>query len=196
MKGRSSGFIWDPTKYFAIHYFSTCIIIEGFHEEKHVHCGHSEWKWPFLDCCREPGWTSEMHQTSCMCAGAGMPDSVLHKSTSNVYLFLPISHHTCTSTATSLLICNMCIPVCCKWIKRSDLSWLCLLNVASTSTWWNGCESFQSELISSSHQLAVCIFWRIRYVLLLKEFSLEIAHCANKCTFIHTVDRQKCRWGV
>lgn len=31
---RILGFIWDPRKYSAIHYFSICIIIEGYHEEK------------------------------------------------------------------------------------------------------------------------------------------------------------------
>lgn len=31
---RILGFIWDPQKYFAIHYFSTCIIIESNHEER------------------------------------------------------------------------------------------------------------------------------------------------------------------
>lgn len=33
MEVRILGFIWDPQKYSAIHYFSTCIIIEGYEEK-------------------------------------------------------------------------------------------------------------------------------------------------------------------
>lgn len=58
-------------------------------------------------------WRCIKHQCVCLCVRGGLfglPDSVLH-----VYLLLPVSYHTCTSTATCVLPCNICIIV---WWKR------------------------------------------------------------------------------
>lgn len=118
-KGRSLGFIWDPQIYFSKHCFTTVIIIEGHHER-------GVYLYPKATGLLQPqprrpqptlvlvalylvGHLRCFKHHVCVCAG-GFWTTTFSASyrTSNGYIFLPVSHHTCTSTAISLLICQIC----------------------------------------------------------------------------------------
>lgn len=71
----------------------------------------------FVDHCGQPNWTWCIKHHVCVWWVWTATFSASYSS-SNGYLFLIISHYTCTSTVTSLPVCNVCTPVCWKWIKQ------------------------------------------------------------------------------
>lgn len=173
MEVRILGFIWDPRKYSAIHYFSTCIIIEGYLEEKciTVFASHSyksnaasysfrlqsfsyfdkSCSDLFVDHCRRPSWTFEMHWTPmcvCVCVmGGGCLDC-------QIQCYMPAMFtSSCQLATTSAQALQQVSSSFVIFVSLYDVKWIkkLIIMVVFISFW-------QSQVVSTSSQQLVCVY--------------------------------------
>lgn len=168
IKGSISGVIWDPLFLFVnMASFFFLIIIQDLYIAPYIY--NSTVALSALTAVCLAFVDSLVGLWRCIkrrsvCAGAVWSASYI---TSHVYLFLPVSNHACTTAATCLLLCNICILVMMKMDKEIGRSSFLF---GLDNQMWRNCFLLMKLLLeltkvrSSSCQLVVCICWRIRHV--------------------------------